>query len=99
MGGSPVGPGTVEGTDLPISEFEYRWAEVNQATGMVSVQLDSELTAAFLRLCAHAYLTGRLSQVARDVTERRLRFEGLNQIPTTQAQRAPVAERPETEQK
>jgi hypothetical protein len=43
---------------------------------MVSVQLDSDLTVAFLRLRAHAYLTGcRLSQVARDVVERRLRFE------------------------
>ena len=70
------GPGTVEGTELPSSEFEYRWAEVHQATGMVSVQLGSDLTVAFLRLRAHAYLTGRrLSQVASDVVERRLRFE------------------------
>jgi len=65
---------------------------------MVSVQLDSELTAAFLRLCAHAYLTGcRLSQVW-PATSPSAGY-GLNQIPTTQAQRAPVAERPETEQK
>jgi hypothetical protein len=43
---------------------------------MVSVQLDSDLTAAFLRLRAHAYLAGRrLSQVASDVVERRLRFD------------------------
>jgi hypothetical protein len=40
------------------------------------VQLDSDLTAAFLRLRAHAYLTGRrLSQVASDVVDRRLRFD------------------------
>jgi hypothetical protein len=70
------GPGTVDGLDLPSSGFEYRWAEVHQATGMVSVQLNSDLTVAFLRLRAHAYLTGcRLSQVASDVVERRLRFE------------------------
>jgi hypothetical protein len=70
------GSGTTDGSDLPSSGFEYRWAEVHQATGMVSVQLDSDLTVAFLRLRAHAYLTGcRLSQVARDVVERRLRFE------------------------
>jgi hypothetical protein len=70
------GPDTVEGPDLPHSGFEYRWAVVHQATGMISVQLDSDLTAAFLRLRAHAYLTGcRLSQVASDVVERRLRFD------------------------
>jgi hypothetical protein len=40
------------------------------------VQLNSDLTVAFLRLRAHAYLTGRhLSQVAGDVVERRLRFD------------------------
>ncbi len=70
------GPGIADGPDLPSSGFEYRWAEVHQATGMVSVQLDSDLTVAFLRLRAHAYLTGRrLSQVAGDVVERRLGFE------------------------
>ena len=70
------GLGTADGSDLPSSGFEYRWAEVHQATGMVSVQLDSDLTVAFLRLRAHAYFTGcRLSQVASDVVARRLRFE------------------------
>ncbi len=70
------GPGTADGPDLPSSGFEYRWAEVHQATGMVSVQLDSDLAVAFLRLRSHAYLTGRrLSLVASDVIERRLRFE------------------------
>jgi hypothetical protein len=70
------GPDTVGGPDLPGSEFEYRWAEVHQATGMISVQLGSDLTVALLRLRAHAYSTGRrLSQVASDVVERRLRFD------------------------
>jgi hypothetical protein len=70
------GPDTVEGPDPPSGGFEYRLAEVHQATGMVSVQLDSDLTAAFLRLRAHAYVAGRrLSQVASEVVERRLRFD------------------------
>jgi hypothetical protein len=70
------GPDTVDGAEVPSGGFEYRWAGVHQATGMISVQLDSDLTAAFLRLRAHAYLTGhRLSQVANDVVERRLRFD------------------------
>jgi hypothetical protein len=43
---------------------------------MVSVQLRSDLTVAFVRLRARAFLTGgRLSQVAREVVERRLRFD------------------------
>jgi hypothetical protein len=61
------GPGDLYGPELSTSRFEYRWAEVHQATGIVSVQLESNLTAAFLRLRTHAYLTGRrLSQVAGD---------------------------------
>jgi hypothetical protein len=71
-----AGPGSADGPDMPSSGFEYRWAAVHQATGMISVQLDSNLTVAFLRLRAHAYLTGRrLSHVARDVLARRLRFD------------------------
>jgi hypothetical protein len=70
------GPGSADGPDLPSSGFEYRWATVHQATGMVSVQLDSDLTVAFLRLRAHAYLTGRrLSHVASDVVAHKLRFK------------------------
>ncbi|MDT7713158.1 MAG: hypothetical protein QOG46_1852 [Pseudonocardiales bacterium] len=70
------GPGPTDGLSLPMSGFEYRWAVVHQATGMVSVQLNTDLTVAFLRLRAHAYLTGRrMAQVASDVVERRLRFD------------------------
>ncbi len=61
--------------DLPHSEPDGRWAVVHQATGMMSVQLDTDLGEAFLRLRAHAYLTGlRLSEVAADVVARKLRF-------------------------
>ena len=70
------GPDTVDGAELPNDGFEYRWARVHQATGMISVQLNRDLTVAFLRLRGHAYRTGRrLSQVASDVVERRLRFD------------------------
>ncbi|MDT7789665.1 MAG: hypothetical protein QOF58_8084 [Pseudonocardiales bacterium] len=69
------GPAALNGGDLWGTEPERRWAVVHQATGMVSVQLDTDLGEAFLRLRAHAYLTGlRLSEVAADVVARRLRF-------------------------
>jgi GAF domain-containing protein len=50
--------------------------EVHQATGMIIAQLDVDAETAFLRLRARAYATNRrLSDVARDVVERRLRFD------------------------
>ncbi|WHT16147.1 GAF and ANTAR domain-containing protein [Crossiella sp. CA-258035] len=70
----PAAP-AAEAGELSHAEPEGRWAVVHQATGMMSVQLDTDLGQAFLRLRAHAYLTGRrLSEVAADVVERRLRF-------------------------
>lgn len=54
--------------DLPHSEPDRRWAVVYQATGMVSVQLGTDLGEVFPRLRAHAYLSGlRLAEVATDV--------------------------------
>jgi hypothetical protein len=51
-------------------------AEVHQACGMVSVQLDVSLAEASVRLRAHAYAQGRsLVEVAREVVGRRLRLE------------------------
>jgi hypothetical protein len=74
LGGSAVSASPDNG-DLWGTEPERRWGVVHQATGMVSVQLDTELGEAFLRLRAHAYLTSRrLSEVASDVVERKLRF-------------------------
>ncbi|NAS23899.1 GAF domain protein [Herbidospora sp. NEAU-GS84] len=53
-----------------------RWAEVHQATGMVAAQIDADLTTAFVRLRAHAYVSGRsLREVAHDVVARTLRLE------------------------
>jgi hypothetical protein len=50
-------------------------AEVHQATGMVSVQLDVGAPAALARMRAHAFLHDRLLiDVARDVVARRLAF-------------------------
>jgi ANTAR domain len=64
------------GADPFSDEVEARWATVHQATGMVSVQLGSDLATAFIRLRAHAYQTGtRLADVASAVLARRLRFD------------------------
>jgi hypothetical protein len=50
-------------------------AVVHQATGMIIVQLGVGAETAFARLRAHAYAHDRrLSDVARDVVDRRLRF-------------------------
>jgi hypothetical protein len=52
----------------------YR-AEIDQATGMLTVQIGVGIEEAFIRLRAHAYARGRrLSDVAADVVNRRLRF-------------------------
>jgi len=51
-------------------------AVVHQATGMILVQLGVSAEAAFARLRAYAYAHDRhLGAVARDVVERRLRFD------------------------
>jgi hypothetical protein len=52
------------------------WAEVHQATGMVSVQLGVSMDEAFVRLRAHAFGDGHsLREVASDVVSRRLTLE------------------------
>lgn len=48
---------------------------VHQATGMLTVQLGLDIESAFGRLVAHAAVHGlRLSDVADDIVERRLRL-------------------------
>jgi len=50
-------------------------AEIHQATGMVVAQLGISAADALARLRAHAFAEQRLlSEVARDVVARRLRF-------------------------
>ncbi|MFF1674722.1 ANTAR domain-containing protein [Streptomyces sp. NPDC058256] len=52
----------------------YR-AEIDQATGMLTVQLGVGIEEAFVRLRAHAYAhERRLADVAADLVARRLRF-------------------------
>jgi ANTAR domain/GAF domain len=58
-----------------LSEREGYRAEIDQATGMISVQLGVGVEEAFVRLRAHAYARDRpLTAMARDVVARRLRF-------------------------
>ncbi|MER6180957.1 ANTAR domain-containing protein [Streptomyces sp. NPDC001652] len=52
----------------------YR-AEIDQATGILTVQLGVGIDEAFVRLRAHAFMQGlRLADVAADVVAHRLRF-------------------------
>lgn len=49
---------------------------VHQASGMLSAQLDASVGQALVRLRAYAFGNGRsLTEVARDVVDRRLRFD------------------------
>lgn len=50
---------------------------VHQAAGMMSAQLDTSVARALIRLRAHAFSHDRrLLEVAKDVVDRRLRFDG-----------------------
>ncbi len=54
-------------------------AEIAQAQGMIMVQLGISITEALVRLRAYAYAQGRsVSEVARDVVARRLRFDDID---------------------
>jgi hypothetical protein len=61
----------------PLEADAHLWGIVHQAAGMVSVQLDIPVGDALVRLRALAFRTDRLiTEVARDVVERRLRLDG-----------------------
>ena len=68
--------GAALGMDNPGDGGLVEWrAEVHQATGMISVQLNVDVTEALIRLRAYAYLHDRrLADVAAEVVARRLRF-------------------------
>ncbi|RAJ60480.1 hypothetical protein K378_04292 [Streptomyces sp. Amel2xB2] len=68
----------------PEPQLDGRWSEeagpqhpeVHQATGMVTAQLGVSAAVALVRLRAYAFAHDkRLSEVARDVVARRLRFD------------------------
>ena len=67
-------PGAL-GAELEIgTNFQF---VVHQASGMVAVQLGIRVAEALVRLRAYAFQHGRLvADVARDVVDRRLRFDG-----------------------
>lgn len=65
-----------EALDKVLAGDPPHWAEVHQATGMVSVQLGVPLDEALVRLRAYAFADGRsLREVSRDVIAHRLRLE------------------------
>jgi ANTAR domain len=60
--------------DQPAGLGSYR-AEIDQATGMLTEQLGVNITDAFVRLRAYAYVNDiQLADVARDIVARRLRL-------------------------
>ncbi|GAC1489133.1 MAG: GAF domain-containing protein [Solirubrobacteraceae bacterium] len=59
-----------------LADEPPHWAEVHQATGILSVQLGVPLDEAFVRLRAHAFASGEtLRLVARAVVSGQLRFK------------------------
>jgi hypothetical protein len=59
-----------------LAKEPAHWAEIHQATGIVSVQLGTSLDQAFVRLRARAFADGRpLRAVAREIVAGRLRLE------------------------
>lgn len=66
-------PGMVAAELEAHANFQY---VVHQATGMVAAQLDVSVGHALIRLRAHAFGNDRaLTDVARDVVDRKLRFD------------------------
>ncbi|HEY7594476.1 MAG TPA: GAF and ANTAR domain-containing protein [Actinophytocola sp.] len=78
----------VEDTPSALIEPIDGRAVVHQATGMIAIQLGITLAEALLRLRAHAYAAGRkVSGIAADVVDRRLRFDDGEPGITTQRDR------------
>jgi len=66
-------PGELAAELEASANFEY---VVHQASGMVAAQLEVTVGQALIRLRAHAFGNGRpLTDVARDVVDRQLRFD------------------------
>ncbi|WP_234381195.1 ANTAR domain-containing protein [Streptomyces sp. NRRL F-5122] len=70
--GAPTSRPTPDGSFEDLGAYR---AEIDQASGMLTVQLGVGVEEAFVRLRAYAYAQGRqLADVAADVVARRLRF-------------------------
>jgi ANTAR domain-containing protein len=62
--------------DGQSADLALHRAEIDQATGMLTVQLGVSITEAFVRLRAYAYAEDRrLAEVAGDIVARRLRLD------------------------
>jgi hypothetical protein len=75
----PDGDGAASGPvlDGQSPDLALHRAEIDQATGMLTVQLGVPMAEAFVRLRAYAYAQDRrLADVARDIVARRLRLQG-----------------------
>jgi hypothetical protein len=69
------GTGGPAPADRGFEDLDGYRAEIDQATGILTVQLGIGIDEAFVRLRAHAYMQGRrLADVAADVVAHRLRF-------------------------
>ena len=67
-------PGKLAAELEAAADFQY---EVHQASGMIAAQLEVSVGDALIRLRAYAFGNDRpLTDVARDVVARRLRFDG-----------------------
>lgn len=73
--GGPNTSGTGRADATPLDDLGGYRAEIDQATGILMVQLGVGFEEAFVRLRAHAYARGtRISVVAADVVTHRLRL-------------------------
>lgn len=73
--------GTGRPDAAPFDDLGGYRAEIDQATGILMVQLDVGFEEAFIRLRAHAYARGtRISVVAADVVAHRLRLPGHGSV-------------------
>jgi len=60
-----------------LADEPAHWAEIHQATGMVSAQLEVSLDEAFVRLRSFAFANDHpLREVAQEIVARRLRLPG-----------------------
>jgi hypothetical protein len=86
----PTGEPMVHPTAHPNGEYLDGRAEVHQAGGMLTVQLELPISEALARLKAHAVATGRpVLDVARDVVARRLQLSPFEPEPDPPAGTAP----------